>query len=180
MTYLSSKEIAAVAVTGAVWAIVNSYLGAFFWMAFQLPILCDMIGFSSLIFVTWWTRKLGTASLTGIIATAINFVLNPSSVFFVGFTAASIVFDLVTWFIGYRRLFSKPIYNSVLMVFLAAVAASVAGFIIGPFFMSMKVLQAILIFAGLHAGGGVIGGIIGVALVKALMLRKVIPEQKAN
>jgi len=174
MTFFNSRNVAAIALSSSVWAIANAYAGPIFWSATHLPFLCDVMGFASLILVAWWTRKFGAVSLTGLVATLINFLVG-GQVFFLGFTAASIAFDLVTRGVGYGNLFLKPYVSPVLMVVLAAASASVAGLVIGPLFMSMQVLSGIVTFAGLHALGGVLGGLIGVSLVKALKVRRVLP-----
>jgi len=174
VTFLNSRNVAAIALCGSVWAVVNAYTGPIFWSATQLPFLCDILGFMFLILVAWWTRSFGAVSLTGVVATLINFAVG-GNVFFLGFTVASVVFDLLSRGAGYSNLFSKPYAGGALTMVLAAASASVAGFINGLFFMSMSVQTAILIFAGLHSVGGVAGGIIGVSLVGALKTRRVLP-----
>ena len=174
VTFFNSRIVAAMALSSSVWAIANAYAGPIFWSATQLPFFCDILGFSSLILVAWWTKKFGAVSLTGLVATVINFLVG-GNVFFLGFTVASVAFDVVTRAVGYGNLFSKPYVGHGLMIFLAAASASVAGFIIGPLFMSMQVLPGIVTFAGLHALGGVLGGLVGVSLVKALKARRVLP-----
>jgi uncharacterized iron-regulated membrane protein len=62
-------------------------------------------------------------------------------------------------------------------MFLASVlSAAVAGLIIGTFFMEVPAMArwgGILGWAGLHAVGGIIGGLIGMALVTGLAARGV-------
>ena len=174
MTFLNSRIVAAIALSSSAWAIINAYMGPIFWAATSLPFLCDILGFSSLTLVAWWTKRFGAVTLTGLVATLINFLVG-GNVFFLGFTAASIVFDVMTRAAGYNNLFSRPYVSQGLMIFLAAASASVAGFIIAPVFMSMQVISGIVTFAGLHAVGGVLGGLAGVSLVKALKVRRVLP-----
>jgi hypothetical protein len=174
MTFFNSRNVAAIALCSSVWAVVNAFTGPIFWNATHLPFFCDILGFSSLTLVAWWTKRFGAVTFTGVVATLINFLVG-GNVFFIGFTAASVVFDLVTRAVGYNNLFSRPYVSHALMIFLAAGAASVAGFIIAPVFMNMQVLSGIVTFAGLHAVGGILGGLAGVSLVKALKVRKVLP-----
>ena len=74
-------------------------------------------------------------------------------------------------------------------IVISTLSAAVAGFIIGSFFMAGPALSlwgGVSGWAGLHAVGGVMGGIIGATLVTALNSRKVaihgqmIHEQKKN
>jgi hypothetical protein len=174
VTFLDSRIVAAIALSSSAWAIINAYMGPIFWAATSLPFLCDILGFSSLILVAWWTKRFGAITLTGLVATLINFLVG-GNVFFLGFTVASIVFDVATRAAGYGNLFSRPFISHGLMIFLAAASASVAGFIIAPVFMNMQVLSGIVTFAGLHALGGVLGGVAGLSLVKALEVRRVLP-----
>lgn len=183
MAYFSSREIAAISVTGATWAVINAFAGPLFWNATHLPILCDILSLLSLIVVVWWTRKFGAAFFTGLVATLINFALG-GVIFFLGFTVASISFDLLTKSVGYQNLFSKPHTSKASMIALAtvsalsALSALIAGLINGYVFMGMNAIVAILTFAGLNASGGIIGAILGISLVKALEIRKVIPKAR--
>ena len=143
---------------------------------FGLPVLCDMIGFATLTLTVWWIRKLGAVTAVGIIATVVNFIFNPYGVHFLGFTAASISFDVAVKLIGYGGCFKKPLFVIVSMLSVSVLSAAVAGLIIGTFFMSTPALAAwggVLGWAGLHAVGGFIGGFIGVTLVTGLAARGV-------
>jgi hypothetical protein len=60
------------------------------------------------------------------------------------------------------------------MLPVSVLSASVAGLIIGTFFMPPTTLvttNSILTWAGLHAFGGVIGGVIGMVMVASLTTR---------
>jgi hypothetical protein len=144
-----------------------------------MPFLCDLIGFASLILAAWWVRKVGTATLVGFIATITNFVFRPDAYHFFGFTAASIVFDILTFLIGYKRLFEKNLLGSISLFIISVFSAAVAGLIIGAFFLAPSILQrwgGILVWAGLHAVGGVIGGSVGVSIINALAIRGITTE----
>ena len=71
-TYLNTRDITAIVMCGALWAVLNNTFAPIFWQLTHMPFLCDFLAFTSLILVTWWTRKFGAASLTGIIVTIIN------------------------------------------------------------------------------------------------------------
>jgi hypothetical protein len=174
MTYFTSRDLAGITIFAALWGILNSLLSPIFFQIFHMPFLCDIIGFATLTIALWWVRKIGTATLTGFIATLINFIIRPTAFHFLGFTIASIIFDVLASLIGYERLFQKRVIGSVILFSISVFSAAFAGLIIGSFFLVPVILQqwgGILVWSGLHALGGIIGGVIGVALINALMNR---------
>ena len=178
MPYFNTRDIAAIAICSALWGVLNSILSPIFFRMFGLPFLCDLIGFSVLILAAWWIRKFGAIMIIGLITTAINFALG-GGIHFIGFTAASIFFDLAIRIIGFNNVFKKTAYVIPSMLAVAIASAGLAGYIIGTFFMVGPALVnwgGILGWAGLHMVGGVIGGIIGVFLITALTTRKVAPN----
>jgi len=119
-------------------------------------------------------RKLGATTFVGIIATVVNFMFRPDATQFLGFTAASIFFDLTTSFTGHKRLFRKQLASSIALFGLSVLSAAIAGLIIAAFFMDPVILGrwgGPLVWSGLHAVGGVIGGAVGVILTNALAVR---------
>ena len=174
MPYFGTRDIAGIAIFAALWGVLNVTLSPIFFQLFHLPFLCDLIGFASITLACWWVRKIGTATFVGVIATIVNFMFRPTAMHFLGFMAASIVFDVLTFASGYERLFKRRILGSIILVAISIISAAVAGFIIGSFFMAPKALQrwgGVLGWAGLHAIGGVIGGVVGVSLMNALEIR---------
>lgn len=135
MTYFGSREVAAIALFSALWGVLSSILAPIVFRIFGLPILCDMIGFAILILAVWWVPKFGAAITVGVVATVVNFVFNPYGFHFLGFTAASVVFDVAARLIGYGRFFKKPLFTTVSMLSASVLSAAVAGLIIGTFFM---------------------------------------------
>jgi len=150
MAKFTSRDIAAIAICGALWAVLGATIGPIFWSLTHLPFLCDMIGATVLILALWWIRKLGAITATGIIATILTLIIRPQSVHFLGFTAASVVFDILARGVGYRNSLDRPL---------------------------MSTASLILI---LHAIGGLIGSVIGVALIRALSTRIVLPHTEKN
>lgn len=178
MPYFNTRDVVAIALCSALWGVLNSTLSPIFFQVFHLPFLCDLIGFASLILAVWWTRKFGTATAVGLIATAVNFSFRPDAFFFLGFTAASFVFDVLTRLLGYRNCFDRVLTGTVSLVFISVLSAAVAGSIIGVFFMpapALRIWGGVLGWAALHAVGGVIGGFIGAPLTTALTARGIKP-----
>ena len=176
MAHFNSREVAAIALFSGLWGVLNSLFAPIVFRMFGLPILCDMIGFATLTLTVWWIRKFGAATVVGLIATAMNFVFNPGGVHFLGFAAASVILDLITKLVGYDRGFKNSFSTAVSMSPVSVVSAAVAGLIIGTFFMAAPALArwgGVLGWAGLHAVGGVIGGLVGTALVVSLSARGV-------
>jgi hypothetical protein len=135
-----------------------------------------MVGFATLSLTIWWVRKFGAATAVGIIATVVNFMFNPYGFHFLGFTVASIVFDIAAKLIGYDWSFKNSLRATASMLPVSVLSAAVAGLIIGTFFMAAPALATwggVLGWVGLHAVGGVIGGVIGTVLVGSLITRGV-------
>ena len=173
MAYFTSKDIMAISIGAALWAILNVLISPIFWQLTHMPFLCDFFAFVSLVLIIWLTRKLGAASLNGFIATVLTLVLRPAAFHMLGFIVASIVFDALTRAIGYENCFRKPFRGSFIVIVISTFCAFMAGAIISSLFMAFKALTAILTFAGLHAIGGLIGGSLGIILVRALVIRNV-------
>jgi len=174
MAYFKTKDIAAITIFAALWGVLNSLISPIFFQIFHLPFLCDLIGFASIILATWYVKRLGTATMVGVIATIINFIFLPTAMHFLGFTTASIAFDILAFMVGYKRMFEKKLVGSISLFAISVFSAAVAGLIIGVFFMESIILQrwgGMLVWAGLHAAGGVLGGVLGVTLMNALILR---------
>jgi hypothetical protein len=174
MPYFNSHEAAAIALLSASWGVINSIFSPIVFNMFGLPILCDMIGFAILSITVWWIRKLGAATMVGLIATVINFIFNPVGIFFLGFTAASIAYDAVSWLARYNVYFKRTSLTTISLLSVSVLSAAVAGFIIGTFFMAGPALAkwgGVLGWAGLHAVGGIIGGFIGTTIIIGLVAR---------
>jgi hypothetical protein len=175
VVYFNSRDIAAISMGAALWGALNVTVSPVFWAITNLPFCCDLIGFTCLILAVWWSRKFGTATAVGLIATVINFILRPAAMHFLGFTAASALFDITTRIVGYKTCFGNPKSSGVRLVALSIISGALAGSIIGNFFMApgiiTKVYGTVFVFTGLHAVGGLIGGVMGFILVKALELR---------
>jgi hypothetical protein len=179
MTYLTSRDIASIALSAALWSVLSAYITPIFWRATHLPFLCDTLGVISLILVLWQVRKFGAVTLTGIIATIITLALNPSAIHFFGFTTASIVFDVLARLIGYRSCLEKPMLSIISLLVVSAISTAVAGTMIGILFMNLTMFEGVSLFAVLHVTGGVIGGVIGLVLIRALSTRISIPRVEA-
>jgi hypothetical protein len=176
MTYFNTRNVAAIAICAALWGVLNSIFAPLFFSMTHLPFFCDLIGFSVLTLAAWWIRKFGAITIVGLLATVINFALVPGAVHFLGFTVASIFFDVTISLVGFNKPFSKKAYTVASMMPISIVSAALAGYIIGTFFMAGPALASmggVLGWAGLHAIGGIVGGAIGTSLVTGIDARKV-------
>ncbi len=175
MAYFKSQDIAAIVMCAALWGVLSAYIAPIFWRLTHMPFFCDMLGVILLMLILWWVRKFGAITITGIITTIITLMLNPYAAQFLGFTAASVVFDVLTRLIGHRNCLERSFLSVVSLLFSSIASAAVAGVIIGNLFMDPNFLTTIfgglIFFVVLHAAGGVIGGSIGLMLIKALSLR---------
>ncbi|MGQ9542840.1 MAG: hypothetical protein ACUVTM_01940 [Candidatus Bathyarchaeia archaeon] len=171
--YFTSRNIVAIAACSAFWAILNTTISPIFWQVTRMPFLCDLLGFISLSLVIWWTRKPGSASLTGLIVSGLTLIMRPGAFHMLGFIVASILFDFLTMGVGYKKIFERPNMGYLVLVLISVACAWVAGLIIGSFFMGFTTTYAILLFSGLHAVGGLLGGIVGVFIVRALSMRRI-------
>ncbi|UCG37462.1 MAG: hypothetical protein JSV64_04115 [Candidatus Bathyarchaeota archaeon] len=181
--YFKTRDLAAITLFAALWGVLNVTISPAFFQIFHLPFACDLIGFSALILAVWWSRKIGTATFVGFIALIINLVVRPAALQFFGFFAASIMFDVLTSLGGHHWLFDKKLIGSTALFAFSVLSASLAGLIIGSFFMQSTALArwgGVLGWVGLHAVGGVIGGIIGVSIMNALSTRGIDPGIKTK
>jgi len=175
MTYLNTRDISAVALCAAYWAILNNSLAPIFWRLTRMPFLCDLLAFTTLILVGWWARKFGVVTLTGLLVTGLTFMLQPNAFQMFGFIVASILFDVVTRLVGYGNCFNKPLISALSLISFSTVCAWIAGLVIGSLVMKLEPILAFFTFSGLHAVGGFIGGVIGFVLVNGLNARITIP-----
>lgn len=180
MPYFNVQETVAVSLSAALWAVINWLVAPIFWQLTHLPILCDMIGVSLLILSAWWTKKPGAASFMGLVATILNFILRPGATHFIGFTVASIFFDFSTVLVGYGNSLEKGLRNTVSLSLISIISTTIAGFIIGTFFMNPMFLTnmfgGVVLFAALHGVGGLIGSVLGIIIIRGLEVRQVIPR----
>lgn len=174
MAYFNARDIFAIVMCGAIWTVVNNTLAPVVWRMTHLPFTCDLLGFVSLILVAWWTRRFGAASVTGLLVAALTLALQPDALHMLGFATASIFFDVLTRIVGYSNCFDKLLPSVISLISFSTICAGIAGLIIASFFVEFPV--AVDLFAGLHAVGGFIGGIIGLTLVRALIARRVAPS----
>jgi hypothetical protein len=174
--YFSTRDVAAIAICGSLWGVLNALFAPVFFRATGMPFLCDIIGFAVLILTAWWIRRPGAVTIVGLIATPLNLALG-GGIQFLGFAVAAIFFDVVVSVIGYLRAFKTPAHTIASMMPISVASAGVAGGVIAAVFMAGVPLLAkwggIAGWVGLHMIGGVIGGSIGTALVLALKERRI-------
>ncbi len=173
--YFTSRDIVAISMCAALWGVLNSIVSPIFWAVTHLPFVCDLIGFTCLIIAVWWTKKFGAATAVGLIATLINFILRPTATQFLGFLAASVLFDLTTRSVGYKTCFGNLKERAISLIALSVLSGAFAGSIISPFFIDPVIISQVygnvILFISLHAMGGLLGGTLGFILVKAIESR---------
>ncbi|MEM3420083.1 MAG: hypothetical protein QW806_07680 [Nitrososphaerota archaeon] len=173
MVYFTSKDISAIVLSSVFWFVLNITITPIFWEITRLPFLCDVIGAVALIIAVWWTRKIGIATMVGIITTLLTLLFRPAALQMLGFATASIIFDILTKIVGYEKCFKKFLGEILFIIPILAFSTFIGGLIIGKFFMTFPAMIAIIIFGGLHAIGGIIGAIVGIIIIEALKRRKI-------
>jgi len=168
--YFSSRDLSAILLFSSMWVILNWILAPVVWNLTRLPIFCDVVGTSSLIMTAWLTRKPGAPFFMGAVTTILHLILIPGSFHFLGFTAASALFDTTTTIVAYRNKLSGKWVDNITLIALSITSCLAAGAIIGSLFMN---IGGVFFFAVLHGFGGLLGGILGVSIIKALEVRKI-------
>jgi hypothetical protein len=191
LVYFTSREVAASSIFAALWVVLNLTLNPLIMSITRGygPVFCDIAGFTSLMLVTWWTRKLGVATVTGVVATILTLIFRPIALWFFGFAVAGVFFDVMSKTVGYNVLFGESKRSVLILVALSTLSGAIAGVLIGASIGSgiiispvvpqarVATLGGLLLFAGLHTGGGLLSGIIGILLINILKTRIVPPEQ---
>ncbi len=179
MGYFSTRDLAAMSLSSSLWAVINWLVSPIFWSVTRLPILCDMLGVSALIITAWWVRKPGSVVFVGLVATLLNFVLRPGANQFLGFTAASLFFDIILSLLNYGKTVEGGMRSNVTLAVISSTATFLAGYIIGNLFLAPQVMNNVygnvFFFAGVHMIGGLLGAIIGIVLIRSLESRRVVP-----
>lgn len=180
MPYFSTRDLAAISLSSAIWAVINWLVSPIFWQLTHLPVLCDMLGISTLIVTAWWVRKPGSIAFVGLVATVLNFILRPDANQFLGFTVASIFFDVVISLLSYDLAVEGGMRSNVILFSVSGIASTIAGFIIGNLFLNPGLLASMFgtayVFALIHGAGGLAGSLIGIALIRGLESRRVVPQ----
>ncbi|GAG95423.1 unnamed protein product, partial [marine sediment metagenome] len=147
------------------WAILSWILAPIVWNLTHLPILCDIVGTALLILTAWLTRKPGAPFFMGAVTTILHLILRPGSFHFLGFTAASALFDSVTTLAAFKERLPGNWVDHIILIGTSVISCLAAGAIIGSLFMN---IGGLYFFMALHGFGGLLGGILGVNIIKAL------------
>lgn len=116
--------------------------------------------------------------MMGILATILNFMLRPGALHFLGFTAASVVFDATARAVGYRNVLDRRLVSSVILLAFSVLATLVAGFIIGSLFINPMFLSNMFGGVALKARGRAISTAFDVAEVTRNRFMKDVTVEK--
>lgn len=161
-----SREVAYIAISAALWSVLNVLISPLFFALTKLPFICDMLGVAALALVSWRIRRFGAATSVGLIATVLTLSMNPMMVQFIGFGVSSALFDFIAHAVGYSRIFDWK--GGALLSLPAISMAFTSGLIIAALFMGFGTAQLAIWWGFLHAAGGVIGTAISIMVIAAL------------
>jgi len=149
----------------ALWAAVNLFLGPLSFQLLRSPVLHDFGVFFTLLLVSWITGRFGTASMAGVIGTALALPLG-APFLIICFVFAAVLFDLIM--VACRHRVRAASRSLVVVCIATIVSAYFAGVLIGAFFMSgsQTLEYTITFWGGLH----VLGGILALAVTLPLIL----------
>lgn len=85
-------------------------------------------------------QKVWGSNCSGAYRDGYKLYIYPYGVHFLGFTAATVVFDITMKLIGYNKCFKKLLFTNVSVLLVSIRSAAVAGMIIGAFFMAAPAL----------------------------------------
>ena len=164
-TYFEVADVALIGVFCALWAVLNLTLGPLSLSLLHLPVLHDFAAFFTLLLVAWVTGKFGTASMAGIIGSAVAIFLGGPPLI-VGFAASAVVFDLLIFAIHHR--IRSTTHSMLVTVFATLLSAYCAGVIIGVFFAPNTFLWALTFWGVWHMVGGIVTLVVTLPIIVAL------------
>ncbi|MEM2917476.1 MAG: hypothetical protein QXN63_03880 [Candidatus Bathyarchaeia archaeon] len=165
--HLNTRDLVLISILSAYsWLILHLTIGPFGFAFFNLPILCDVAAYFTLILTVWIIGKFGAASLVGIIGSLLVLLLRPGAFHILGFTASAILFDALCFTIRHN-VFSKT-FNIVIVSAITVFSAYFAGVVIGLLFMARPLEWALTYWGVLHAAGGALSLFIAFPVLGAL------------
>jgi len=164
-TYFGVVNVALIGVFCALWAVLNLTLGPLSFSLLHLPVLHDFAAYFTLLLVAWVTGKSGTASMVGIIGSAVAIFLGGPPLI-VGFAASAVLFDLLM-FANHHRILSTT-HGMLVTVVATLLSAYCAGVIIGVFFTTNTFLWALTFWGVWHLVGGILTLAIALPIIISL------------
>jgi hypothetical protein len=152
-TYFGVVDVALIGVFCAVWAVLNLTLGPLSFSLLHLPVLHDFAAYFTLLLITWATGQSGTASMVGIIGSAVAIFLGGPPLI-VGFAASAVLFDLLM-FANHHKILSTT-HSMLVTVIATLLPRYCAGVIIGVFFTTNTFLWALAFWGVWHLVVGIL------------------------
>lgn len=137
----------------------------------HLIFFSEITGVSLLILSMWLAQKPVVPTLMGLASTIFILRLRPDNIYILGFMATCITFEVITSVVGYQNILSRSRVNFIIVILISIISTAAAGFIIGNLFMIdliSKMAVNILTFTALHGIGGLIGGVLGITIVRVI------------
>jgi len=165
-TYLTTADVALMAVFCAVFAGLNYTLGPVSFQLLQLPILHDFAVFFPLLLVTWVTGRFGTSLLVGIVGSIVAILIGGPPLI-ICFAASAVIFDLLMS-ANQHKIRISP-YSLTVASVATMISAYLAGVLIGVFFTPNQTFQwALTFWGGWHLIGGITSIIITLPIISVL------------
>jgi hypothetical protein len=163
--HLAAADIALIGVFCALWAVLNLTLGPLSFNLLHLPVLHDFIAFFTLLLVTFASGRFGSASLVGVVGSAVAILLGGQPLI-VGFAASAVLFDFLMLMCRHR--IRNTLSSLAVTAFATMVSAYFAGVVIGIFFMTYTLWVALTFWGEWHLIGGILTLVVTVPIIVSL------------
>ncbi len=158
-------NIALISIFSALWVALNFTLAPIGFALTGLPVIHSAIIFFTLLLVVWATNQFGTASVVGLIGSAIV-VLAGGPLPVLGFVPAAVILDLI--FLVNRHVLNLKPFNIAVAIIASIVCAYVGALVNGIIILKLPIAFVFTIWGGWTILGGIIGVILTLPIIGAL------------